>query len=470
MKEVQPPQSFVAGSVVAGKLRIVRRLGEGGMGAVFEVEHELTHHRRALKLLHAELASMPSVVERFLREASAAGRIGNPHIVETFDAGLLESGEPYIVMELLQGKSLAEVIQETGPLDIGRACDVLIQACNAVHSAHAAGIIHRDLKPENLFLCAPNCSFVKILDFGISKFDEMKTGVEGLTMEGSPIGTPYYMSPEQIRGEKDVDTRTDVYALGVVLYECLTGLRPFESDNLLQLIHLVSRGVYKTACHVRPALPPGVDEVVAKAMALDRSQRYADANDLALVLKQLQKTVGPVMLEATATATATAPAVTERPPMTVRGTLAMTPEPVSRTLGGVNASVWPHKSTLRLLVWVGASVLALLVAAIAFGPIVMRSIGGVPVAAKSSEVPTATRGTTPAAQLTDPGPPSDVITPPPASAGSSAVELAPDTGSTSTRAHRNDASLSATKKLPPASSAKGRADSYGLSKDNPFKP
>jgi hypothetical protein len=231
----------------------------------------------------------------------------------------------------------------------------------------------------------------------------------------------------------------------------------------LQLIHLVSRGVYKTACHVRPALPPGVDEVVAKAMALDRSQRYADANDFALVLKQLKETVGPVILEATA------PAVTERPPMTVRGTLAMTPEPVSRTLGGVNASVWPHKSTLRLLVWVGASVLALLVAAIAFGPIVMRSIGGVPVAAKSSEVPTATRGTTPAAQLTEPGPPSDV-TLPPVSTGSSAVELGPDTGSTSTRAHRNDASLSANKKLAPAPSAKGRADSYGLSKDNPFKP
>ena len=463
MKEVQPPQSFAAGSVIAGKLRIVRRLGEGGMGTVFEVEHELTHHRRALKLLHAELASMPSVVERFLREASAAGRIGNPHIVETFDAGLLESGEPYIVMELLQGKSLAEVIQETGPLDVCRACDVLIQACNAVHSAHAAGIIHRDLKPENLFLSEPNCSFVKILDFGISKFDEMKTGVEGLTMEGSPIGTPYYMSPEQIRGEKDVDTRTDVYALGVVLYECLTGLRPFESDNLLQLIHLVSRGVYEAAARVRPTLPPGVDEVIAKAMALDRSHRYADANDFALVLKQLRETVGPATLEATA------PAVTERPPMTVRGTLAMTPEPVSRTLGGVNASVWPHKSTLRLLVWVGASVLALIVAAVAFGPSLMRSIGGIPVAAKPGEVPASTHSTTPAAQLIDLGPPSDV-THPPVSAGSSAVELTPDTGSTSTRAHRNDASLSATKKLAPAPSAKGRADSYGLSKDNPFKP
>ena len=153
-------QRFAPGQVLAGKLRIVRLLGAGGMGAVFEVEHELTRHRRALKLLHPQMAGIPSVVERFLREASAAGRIGNRHIVETFDAGRLDTGEPYIVMELLTGRTLADVLEQRGPLSIDAACEIVIQACDAVSAAHAAGIVHRDLKPENLFLCGPDASFV----------------------------------------------------------------------------------------------------------------------------------------------------------------------------------------------------------------------------------------------------------------------------------------------------------------------
>lgn len=290
MEQGSNDHEFTAGTVVAGRLRILRRLGMGGMGSVYEVEHELTRHRRALKLLHAQMAQIPSVVERFLREASAAGRIGNPHIVETFDAGRLESGEPYIVMELLQGKSLAEILSDEGPLAVDAAIDVLLQACDAIAAAHSSGIVHRDLKPENLFLCGPQRDFVKILDFGISKFDANTTGVEVLTLEGAPLGTPYYMSPEQVQGEKTLDGRTDVYALGILLYECLTGQKPFVSDTLPHLVVLIFQGNYTPASELRHHLPKAIDDVIAKAMARDRHQRFATAQELAAALRGLRST------------------------------------------------------------------------------------------------------------------------------------------------------------------------------------
>src|SRR6478736_3811029 len=143
--------ALAPGTVLAGKFRLVSRLGEGGMGSVYEIEHELTKHRRALKLLHKSMAAMPSIVERFLREASAAGRVGNPHIAETFDAGVLETGEPYLVMELLRGEPLSARI-ERGPLLVQEVVDLIGQACVGVAAAHAAGIVHRDLKPDNLFI------------------------------------------------------------------------------------------------------------------------------------------------------------------------------------------------------------------------------------------------------------------------------------------------------------------------------
>jgi serine/threonine-protein kinase len=275
------PVPLPAGTLLAGKLRIVRLLGQGGMGAVYEVEHELTKHRRALKLLHPEMAKHPRIVARFLREASAAGRIANKHIVETFDAGTLESGEPYLVMEMLEGETLHAILQRKGRLEVSELADLLGQACDGVAAAHDAGIVHRDLKPENIFVMHRHEGpLVKLLDFGISRFDPSITGTKDGTHEGAVLGTPFYMSPEQIEGDKDLDARADVYALGVILYECVSGARPFEASALPMLSVLIHQGTPAPLASLRPDLPPAFVDVVSRAMARNRDARFGTAREL----------------------------------------------------------------------------------------------------------------------------------------------------------------------------------------------
>jgi serine/threonine-protein kinase len=281
--------SIELGSVLGGKFRVIRRIGAGGMGSVYEVEHTLTRHRRALKLLNDEMAAIPMIVTRFLREASAAGHIGNPHVVETFDAGVLDAGQPYIVMELLQGRTLADYVAERGSLGVVETCELLSQACEGIAAAHAAGIVHRDLKPENLFLVAGDKPFVKILDFGISKFDPERTGASGMTVDGATMGTPYYMPPEQARGEKNLDAQADVYSLGVVLYECLCGQKPFVAETLPHLAILIAEGRYEPASLRRPGLEPQCDAVIGRALMTERSQRYKTIDEFKAALEALRR-------------------------------------------------------------------------------------------------------------------------------------------------------------------------------------
>jgi serine/threonine protein kinase len=274
--------SLPEGTVVAGKLRIVRELGIGGMGTVYEVEHELTRHRRALKILHARAAQEPSAVTRFLREASAAARIGNAHIAETFDAGRLDTGEPYLVMELLEGETLDQRLQRVGAIGPAELAELVSQACDGVQAAHDAGIVHRDLKPENLFVTVRDGRpFVKVLDFGISKFDSARTGGLAVTTEGVLIGTPYYMPPEQVRGEKTIDAKADVYALGVILYECAAGARPYEARTVEHLAVLIHEGKPIPLAERNPSLPSSFCGTVHRAMAVERDQRFQSARELA---------------------------------------------------------------------------------------------------------------------------------------------------------------------------------------------
>lgn len=298
------------GELLAGKLSVIRRLGAGGVGSVYEVEHTLTKHRRALKLLHPRFLERPEVIERFLREASAAGRIGNAHIVETFDAGKLDSGEPYLLMELLQGEPFSARVR-LGPMDPATVAWSVREACLGVAAAHDAGIVHRDLKPDNLFLCnGPDGKpFVKVLDFGVSHFEEPSS--PRLTETGITLGTPLYMSPEQISGLPDVDKRTDLYALGVILYEAVAGRPPYEGASLAALAVQIHQGRPAPLASLRPDLPPGFDKVVEKAMHPDRAQRYQDARELYDALAPFE--AAPGALDVTHAAGMGAPTAPARP-------------------------------------------------------------------------------------------------------------------------------------------------------------
>jgi tRNA A-37 threonylcarbamoyl transferase component Bud32 len=293
------------GDVVAGKLEVIRKIGGGGMGAVYEVEHKLTKHRRALKVLHKSQALNRRYVERLLREASVAGRLDTPHVVETLDAGMLEDGAPYVLMELLRGRALLELIEREAPLDAVRMVRIIRQICDGMQKAHDAGIIHRDLKPENILVeeGADGQEQVKIIDFGISHFRETETGgpVSRLTTEGTIIGTPYYMSPEQASG-KDVDHRTDIYALGVILYEALTGRLPFIAETTGALFIKIGTGEYLPLRHRRRDIDAGLADAVERAFHKDPAERYATARELSEALAPYA--VGPVALEKPRRATA----------------------------------------------------------------------------------------------------------------------------------------------------------------------
>ncbi len=275
------------GTLVAGRLRVVRTLGTGGMGAVYEVEHEVTKHRRALKLLHAGFASTPAIVKRFLNEASAAGRIGSEHIIETFDAGQLDAGEPYLVMELLDGEPLADKLERGGPLKPQPAVELMLQACAGVGAAHQAGIIHRDLKPDNLFVVNGEPPLLKLFDFGVSKFDPELTGEQSTTRVGGLMGTPHYMPPEQMRGVP-VGPPADIYALGVILYECVSGKLPYQAESLAELAVAVEQGEYASLASLGVPRANELDPIVHRALQRQPGDRYQSAEEFASALGSLQ--------------------------------------------------------------------------------------------------------------------------------------------------------------------------------------
>jgi serine/threonine-protein kinase len=281
--------------VIDGKYRIVRLIGEGGMGAVYEGLHALIHRRVAIKVLHASIVERAEAALRFEREAQAAGRIGSPHIVEVLDLGSLPSGARYMVMEFLEGESLGARLETLKVLSPGDLFPLAAQLLDGLIAAHGAGIVHRDLKPDNVFLHKRvNGDFVKLLDFGISKFGQLSED-SGLSMTrtGAVMGTPFYMAPEQARGSKQVDHRADLYAVGVILYECLTGQVPFRASSFNELM-------FKIALEdPRPirALAPNVDEaladIVSRAMSREPAHRYGSAIELRQALANWARAADP---------------------------------------------------------------------------------------------------------------------------------------------------------------------------------
>ncbi|HEU4580584.1 MAG TPA: serine/threonine-protein kinase [Polyangiaceae bacterium] len=273
--------SLKIGDRIDGKYEIKRLLGEGGMGAVYEGENTLIHRRVAIKVLHSGVAALEEAVKRFENEAQAAGRIGSDHIVEVLDLGRLDSGDRYMVMEFLKGESLSARIAARGRLSATEISHVGLQLLEGLSAAHEAGIIHRDLKPDNIFLIAQakgRTDFVKILDFGISKFNALGKDFS-MTRTGSVMGTPYYMAPEQARGAKNLDARLDVYAAGVILYEAATGRVPFDGDTFNELLIKIVTEDSPPVRSVVPDLDPGLAEIIDKARQKNPDQRFASARE-----------------------------------------------------------------------------------------------------------------------------------------------------------------------------------------------
>jgi serine/threonine-protein kinase len=270
------------GALVQANLRLSRRIGEGGMGAVWVAEHLALETEVAIKFMAPELATMPDMVERFTREARAAAQMRSPHVVRIFDYAVPAEGVPYMVMELLEGEDLETRVSKRGRLEIGEAIAVVTQLAKALGEAHSLGIVHRDVKPENVFLTSCGGEpFVKVLDFGIAKTRASARALPRVTCSGTTIGTPIYMSPEQILSAKDVDYRCDLWALAVVAYYCLTGRVPFEGETYGAVCIAIDRGAMRAPSALRAEVPKEVDAWFARALARDIERRFRSAQEMA---------------------------------------------------------------------------------------------------------------------------------------------------------------------------------------------
>ncbi len=268
-----------AGTMLDEKYRIESLLARGGMGAVYVGTHTKLRKRVAIKLLDPALNS-PQMIERFHREAITASQVGHEGIAQVTDMGTSRDGEPFLVMELLEGESLGKRLRATGPLPIHEACELACSILAPLGAAHRAGIVHRDLKPDNVFLVQQSRGeMVKLLDFGISRATGLETEFR-LTTTGLVLGTPFYMSPEQAQGASSITPVSDLYSVGVILYEMLIGRVPIQGDNYNQLIYHVVTGAYDPPRQLRGDIPPALERVVLRAMALAPEHRPATAAEL----------------------------------------------------------------------------------------------------------------------------------------------------------------------------------------------
>jgi len=285
MSEPLPP---VRG-LVAAKYEVVRLIGRGGMGSVWEGRHQSLGARVAIKFIDAEHAESDEARARFVTEARAAATIQSKHAIQIFDHGLTDDGRPYIVMELLTGEALDKRIERLGAISLVETARIVQQVCRALQRAHDAGIIHRDLKPENVFLVrAPDDDdeIAKVLDFGIAKI-KPPPGAEGLTSStrtGAVLGTPYYMSPEQARGLRELDHRTDLWSLGVIAYKCVTGVLPFDGESVGDLLVKICTAPLPKASALVPGLPPAFDAWFSRALEREIPRRFGSASELASAL------------------------------------------------------------------------------------------------------------------------------------------------------------------------------------------
>jgi len=274
------------GDVLAGKYRVDAVLGVGGMGIVVAATHLQLEQKVALKFLLPSAIQSPEAVERFLREARAAVRLKSEHVAKVTDVGTLETGAPYMVMEFLQGADLSHVMAERGLLPVAEGVSYVMQACEAIAEAHSLGIVHRDIKPQNLFVTrkVDGRPLIKVLDFGISKTIDTASGLS-LTRTSSIMGSPLYMSPEQMRSSKNVDQRSDIWALGVVLFEIITGRVPFEAEAVPELCLKVVQDTPDSPKSLRPEIQEGLSVVILRCLEKDPGRRFQNVAELAAAIE-----------------------------------------------------------------------------------------------------------------------------------------------------------------------------------------
>lgn len=286
--------------MLAGKLRVERLIGQGAMGVVYEATDITLRRRVAMKLVHPDYVGDPEKRLRFGREAYAVARLQSQHVTSVLEINELDDGTPYLVMELLEGKTLDQIIDREGPAAVDVALDWILQALDAIAEAHAIGLVHRDLKPANLYLArrANRSPIVKVLDFGLVK--DMSAGAPKLTVEGSTMGSPAYMAPEQVNVEGSVDPRTDVWAIGVTLFELLTRELPFDGHTIPVLLGQIVRDDPTPLRARRPDAPAELEAVIQRCLAKDPNARYADAAELSRALVAVRAKL-PTVSEATKT-------------------------------------------------------------------------------------------------------------------------------------------------------------------------
>ncbi|MDO9015850.1 MAG: serine/threonine-protein kinase [Deltaproteobacteria bacterium] len=270
------------GDILGDRWVLLEKIDAGAMGEVFRAEHQVLGHAVAVKVLLPEMTRDQGAIDRFLREARIAAKLRHPNVVRVEDYGVSSDGRPYLVMELLRGESLARLLARTPRLRPSVALALVQQIADALDTAHAAGIVHRDLKPENIFLSGPAEALkLKVLDFGVAKFTDALAAGGGATASNTLVGTPRYMSPEQARASRTLDGRSDLWALGILAYEMLTGRHPFEGEAIAELLVAILTHPIAPPSALRPALPVAIDGWCARALARNRADRFPNGHSLA---------------------------------------------------------------------------------------------------------------------------------------------------------------------------------------------
>jgi serine/threonine protein kinase len=401
-----------AGTTIGGRWVVEEVLGKGGMGVVVAATHVALRRRMAIKLLRPEFALSPEVVTRFTREARAAASLRSEHVVNVVDVGKLDSGVPYFVMDYLTGMDLGTLVQKHGPLGVDDVVDFALQTLETLAEAHRAGIVHRDLKPSNLFLTTreDDSGLIKVLDFGISKLLGWEVTADGLvTREGITLGSPFYVSPEQIRDASRVDARTDIWSLGAVMHELITGLPPFPYQDIPRLLRAICTERYRLP--ERDDLPDALYEILFQCLRKERSERFQNAQELARAFQPLVRSASAqVSIERILRTQKHAPEPVRVTPVPERPSASTRPTPLLPSVTPTARDTPPFPPA-RGPFWVGAR------AGIAVGVVWAAYVLGSRLAHddRAPAAPNVTAASAPAARTSVPAAaPPAVVAPPPA--------------------------------------------------------